>query len=88
MIHVIVEIWPNGNQTRRREIASMDIGNISDCAAVSSYIVQASSAPNPLSKHPTAFSARGTIEGHRREDPIWSLLAKTTAWLAHLARQS
>lgn len=88
MIHVIVEIWPNGSPTRRREIARMDIGNISEFSAVSSYIVQASSVPNPLSENPTAFSARGTIEGHKRSDSIWSLLAKTSAWLAHLERQS
>lgn len=88
MIHVIIEIWPNGSQTRKREIARMDIGNISEFSAISSYIVQASSVPNPLAKHPTAFSARGTIEGHRRGDPIWMLLEKATAWVAHLARQS
>jgi hypothetical protein len=88
MIHVVIEIWPHGIETRKREIARMDLGNISEFSAVSSYVVQASSAPNPLAKHPTAFSARGVIEGHRRDDSIWILLAKATDWLAHLARQS
>jgi hypothetical protein len=88
MINVLIEIWPNGNPARRREIARIELGNVSDFSAVSSYVVRASSAPNPLSTHPIAFSARGTIEGHKRSDSIWSLLAKTTAWLAHLERQS
>jgi hypothetical protein len=87
MIHVIVEIWPGGVQTRKREIARMDISNISELSAISSYVVEASSVPNPLSKNPTALSARGTIEGHRRADGIWPLLAKATVWMAHLARQ-
>lgn len=88
MIHVIIEIWPNGTETRKREIARMDIGNISDCSAISSYVVKATSVPNPLSEQPVAFSARGTIEGHRREDSIWSLLEKCVAWAADLARRS
>ncbi len=60
MIRVIVKIMPNGSEARAREIAHMDIGNISDLAAVSSYGIRASSAANPLSKNPAAFSARGT----------------------------
>jgi len=88
MIHVIVEIWPNGSPVRRREIARMDIGNITDFSEVSSYVVQASSVPNPLAEDPVGFSARGTVEGHRRDDPIWVLLAKAMAWAADLARQS
>jgi hypothetical protein len=87
LIHVVIEIWPNGSQTRRREIARMDIGNISDLATVSSYAVEAKSVPNPLAADPVAFSARGTVDGHRRDDSIWALLAKATAWAAHLARQ-
>lgn len=87
MIKVIVEIWPNGNPARKREIAHMDLGNITEFSAISSYVVRASSVPNPLAKLPTAFSARGTIEGHRRDDPIWVLLAKAMAWAAHLSRQ-
>ena len=88
MIRVIVKILPNGSEARAREVARMDIGNVSDLAAISSYEVRASSVANPLSKSPAAFSARGIIEGHRRKDPIWALLAKATAWAADLARQS
>jgi hypothetical protein len=88
LIHIVVEIWPNGSQTRRREIARMDIGNISDLATVSSYAVEAKSVPNPLAADPVAFSARGTIDGHRRDEPIWSLLAKAMVWASDLARRS
>jgi hypothetical protein len=88
VIHVIVEIWPNGIETRKREIARMDIGNISDCSAISSYVVEASNVASPLAEYPVAFSARGTVDGHRRSDSIWSLLAKATGWAADLARRS
>jgi hypothetical protein len=88
MIRVTIEIWPGGSKVRAREIARMDIGNISDLAAISSYEIRASSVANPLSRNPVAFSARGTIAGHRRKDSIWALVAKATAWAADLARQS
>jgi hypothetical protein len=88
MIRVTVEILPNGSEARAREIARMDIGNISDLAAISSYQVRATSVANPLAKKPTGFSARGTVGGHRRQESIWALLAKSTAWAADLARQS
>jgi hypothetical protein len=88
MIRVTVEIWPNGNRTRKKEIAHMNIGNISDLSAISSYKVEVSSVSNPLAKNPVAFSARGIVEGHRRADSVWSLLEKTAAWAADLAKRS
>jgi len=88
MIRLVIQILPNGSEARAREIGRMDIGNVSDLAAISSYKVDASSVANPLSRNPTAFSARGTIDGHRRKDSIWALAAKATAWAADLAQRA
>lgn len=85
MIRITIEIWPSGSEARAREIARMDIANISDLAPMSDYEVWASSIGNPLSGTP-AFVARGTIEGHTRKDSIWALVAKATGWAAELAQ--
>ena len=49
MIRVIVEILPNGSEARAREVARMNIGNVSDHAAVSEYEIWASNKAHPPS---------------------------------------
>lgn len=48
MIRVTVELWPGGREARAREIARMDIANISDLAQTSDYGIRASSVANPV----------------------------------------
>jgi hypothetical protein len=86
MIRITVEIWPNGIETGVREIAHMNITNVSDRAPVSDYEVWASSERNPLSRQP-AFVASGMVVSHRRKDSIWALVAKAAAWVAASAEK-
>ena len=81
MIRVTVELWPGGREARAREIARMDIANVSDLAQTSDYGFRASSVANQLSGQP-ALVVRGTVEGHRRDQSIWALIAKTAGRVA------
>lgn len=90
MIRVKVEFWPNGDGTRAREIARMNIGNISDLAPDSTYEIWASSDANKFVQ--PAFEASGMTVTHRRKDSIWILVAKAidrvaAGWLAASAEK-
>jgi hypothetical protein len=87
LIRVTIEIWPGGCKARAHEVARMDIANISELAPISDYAIWASSGAHRPSGKP-AFEARGIIEGHRRKDSIWALVAKATGWAAALAARS
>jgi hypothetical protein len=78
MLVVRVELWPAGEQIFSRQIAQMRISNISDLAPVSTYRIHASSsAASRLGIR--AFVAEGMTIDHRRRDPLWVLLAKSSA---------
>ena len=78
MLVVRVELWPGGELIFSRQIAQMRIGNFSDLAAVSTYRIHASSTAAPRLGI-RAFVAEGMTVEHRRRDPLWVLLAKSTA---------
>jgi hypothetical protein len=81
MIRVTIEIWPAGYKARAREIALMEIANISDLAPVSDYAIRASCVANPISGQP-ACNVRGTIKGQSRKNSIFDLLAKAAVLAA------
>lgn len=60
MMRVIVEIHPAGNSRRKRTIATIDIGNVSDLAEVSDYVV--------LAGFDDREARQVTVHGHRRAD--------------------
>ena len=81
MIRVTIKIWPGGCEARAREVARMNIANISDLAAVSDYEIWASSDAHRPSGQP-AFEASGKVVSHKRKDSIWVLVAKAASWVA------
>ena len=85
MIRVSIEFWPNGREERAREIARMNIGNISDLAPVSDYEIWASSDANPLGQ--PALVVSGIVVTHRRKDSIWALVAKAAGRVAESAKK-
>lgn len=71
MIVVKIELWPGGNADRAEEIGRAALANISDLDRVSDYVA-------------VAVDDKGTdalmlIEGHKRADGFWPLLARIFA---------
>jgi len=75
MLLITIDLLPGGHASRRRTIASMQIGNITDLADVSDYRIDAMEGANPLTGTP-ARSATCTIAGHDRNQAVWALVAK------------
>jgi len=81
MIRVTIEIVPSGFEPARRTIGSLKMSNVSELASISSYEVDAMEAANPLCGTPArAVSFR--IDGHKRAQSVWVLLARAAAFLA------
>ena len=80
MIRVCIELHPGGDATRAREIARLDIANISNLAPLSDYAIRAKDIGGWSGK--PAFEASGLTVSHQRRDSIWSLLAVAAARVA------
>lgn len=74
MLRIIVEIVPGG-VGRPRELARAELGNVSDLADKSDYVIRASEGVNPLVPAP-AWEARGRLTAHNRNQSVWALVAK------------
>jgi hypothetical protein len=84
MLRVIVELVPGGDESRKRELARADIGNISHLAPVSDYVVRASENMNGLAGRP-AWAKTGLVTKHNRNQTVWALVARAADWAAHEA---
>lgn len=85
MLIVTVDIVPGGFG-RRRTLASMKIGNVSDLADVSSYAVEANEGVNPAAgTHP--WESIGVVGPHDRRQSVWSLVALAAAWAVAEAKR-
>lgn len=69
MLLVKVEIWPGGSETHAREIGRVKIGNLSDLADVSDYMVIAYEGDTVV--------AESTVRRHRRAQGFWPLVARS-----------
>lgn len=73
MLVVTVELWPGGDPTHAKEIASIEIANISNLSEVSNYTVLAQQAGNPslgIKPEKVAF----TVYDHPRRQSVFALL--------------
>jgi hypothetical protein len=68
MLRFTVEILPGGRQRGKRTIATINVGNISDLAAISDYEFAACLDDQD-------FVVNGRVNGHRRSDG-WMPLVK------------
>lgn len=87
MLRVTVEIWPGGDETRARVLATADVGNVSDLAETSDYGVRVTEGHNPLTNTPT-WSRSGYVFQHDRRTSVWALVAKVAAWAAEEAAKT
>ncbi len=87
MLRIIVELVPGGYEPAKRELARAKLGNISDLATVSNYVIRAGEAANPLTGTP-AWLRTGKIEGHRRQQSVWALVERAAAWCNDQARKA
>ena len=86
MLVVTVEIWPYGEQSARRELATVEIAN--DGAGgfeVGSYRVVAQEPRSPFSK---GVSVTAHVHDHPRMQPVLALLEKalTAVMAEHAAK--
>ena len=84
MLRVTVEIWPGGDKTRARVVATASVANLSDLADVSDYAVGVTEGHNPVTD-PPAWSQRGNLFQHDRRTSVWVLVAKVAIWAAEEA---
>lgn len=67
----------------RREIARADAINCSDLGALSNYACSAHSEPSPVTGEAERLHGFA-VEGHKREQSAWALVAKMAARIADL----
>jgi hypothetical protein len=75
MLLITIDLLPGGHASRRRTIASMQIGNTTNLADISDYRINAMEGANPLTGTPPR-SATCTVTGHGRNQAVWVLVAK------------
>lgn len=81
MLRIIVELAPGGYELAKRERARTKLGNISNLAAVSTYVIRAGEAAHPLTGTP-AWQRTGKIGDHKRDQSVWALVERAAAWCA------
>jgi hypothetical protein len=79
MLRIIVELVPGGVESRKRELARADLGNITALDPVSDYQIRAREGDNPVAGA-KAWESRGLITGHDREVSVWRLVEKAAHW--------
>lgn len=67
----------------RREIARADAINCSDLGPLSNYACSAHSEASPVTGEPQRLHGFA-VEGHKREQSAWALVAKMAARIAEL----
>jgi hypothetical protein len=86
MLVVKVEVWPGGRENMKRELARARIGNVSNLANTSDYVVTAKEGDNSIVGTP-AWESKGRLDGHDRRQSVWALVAKAAAWAAEVTRE-
>ena len=75
MLTVKIDLVPGGFSPLRRTIATMRIGNASDLADVSDYVVEAMESANPLTGNPRR-SAQAMVIAHDRRQSVLKLVER------------
>lgn len=68
MLVVRIELWPNGDKSRARELSRAEIWNMSELAPVSDYGVHVDCATNGTAEFP--------ILNHERYRGAWELVRR------------
>lgn len=87
MLRIIVELVPGGREHAKFEVARAELGNVSDLAALSNYVIRVGEGANPLTATP-AWQRTGRIEKHRRNQSVWKLVERVAAWCGDQAKKA
>lgn len=87
MLRIIVELVPGGYEPAKRELARAELGNVSDLAALSNYVIRAGEGANPLTGTP-AWQRTGRIGKHRRNQSVWKLVERAAVWCGDQAKKA
>lgn len=72
MINVIVELWPGGDEARKRVLATAMIANVGGTAEVGNYDYEIRGGNRV--ERANALMERSSLEGHPRERNVWCLV--------------
>lgn len=83
MLRVTIELVPGGRENLKRELAVMEISNMSVLAGDDDYAIAiiAKEDVNPVAQR-GRWESRGMIFRHDREQSVYALLAKAAGWAA------
>jgi hypothetical protein len=81
MLLITIDIVSGGYAVRRKNIATMKIGNITNLADISDYVVDGLETENAL-VGTGQRSTRTFVKGHDRRQSVWPLIAKAADALA------
>lgn len=86
MLRITIEVCPGGNESRKFEVAKAEIGNISNLADTSDYLVRMRENYNRVADT-EGWTSEGRIESHPRRSSVWSLIAKVATMAAQEAER-
>lgn len=86
MLRIIVELVPGG-VGRAREIARAELGNVSDLADRSDYVIIAREGHNDVAGTPP-WEARGRIFSHDRRSTVWKLVEAAAEFEVRSAQEA
>ena len=75
MLLVTVTLVPGGLASRRRDIGTLQISNLTDLAGISDYSVDIVEAANPLTGTPSRVGGC-RIDAHDRAQTVWALVER------------
>lgn len=76
MIVVKVELWPGGDMSKAREIASMNISNVSNLAARSDYRVIVDEQPSDITGMTDGMNENFVVQNHKRRQSVWAIVGR------------
>jgi hypothetical protein len=79
MLRIIVELVPSGREAHKRELALMQLGNVSSLNSISDYAIFATEDVNVLAQR-GRWESRGMITGHERYQTVWALVERGAKW--------
>jgi len=81
MLRIRFELIPDGDESRTRQLASAELGNITAAGDVSDYKIMACEGDNSVASTPT-WESHGPIARHGSRASAWVLVSKAAAWAA------
>jgi hypothetical protein len=74
MLVVKVEVWSDGDRTRKREVGQMTIGNIGGDIERGDYAVHATERPSDITDMPNGMYEGFLLKNHKRRQSVWALV--------------